>query len=72
LGSASTSTAEPNQPAHVHVDRGEATAKFWIENVALARNIGFSAKELGDIQRLVRQHRIELSEAWHGFFGSRR
>jgi hypothetical protein len=63
---------EPNEPPHVHVDRGDASAKFWIENVALARNVGFSAKELGDIQRLVRQHRKELLEAWHGFFGAGR
>jgi hypothetical protein len=47
---------EPNEPPHVHIDRGDSSAKFWIENVALARNVGFSARELGDIQRLVRQH----------------
>jgi hypothetical protein len=34
---------EPNEPAHVHVDRGEASAKVWLEPVALARNLGFRA-----------------------------
>ena len=47
---------EPNEPPHVHMDRGGATAKFWIENLSLARNIGFSAQELGEAQRLVREH----------------
>ena len=63
---------EPKEPPHVHVDRGDASAKFWLENISFARNVGFSAKELGDIQRLVREHRRELLEAWYGFFGASR
>ena len=63
---------EPNEPPHVHMDRGGATAKFWIENLSLARNIGFSAQELGEAQRLVREHREDFLEEWHGFFGTRR
>ena len=61
-----------HEPPHVHVDRGSSSAKFWIENVSLARNVGLSAKELGEIQRLVREHRKQLLEAWHEFFGARR
>ena len=63
---------EPNEPPHVHMDRGGATAKFWIDNPSLARNIGFSAQELCEAQRLVREHREDFLEAWHGFFGTRR
>jgi hypothetical protein len=63
---------EPNEPPHVHMDRGGATAKFWIENLSLGRNIGFSAHELGEAQRLVREHREDFLEAWYGFFGTRR
>ena len=63
---------EQNEPPHVHLDRGGSSAKFWIENVSLAHNVGFSAKELGEIQRLVRAHREHLLEAWHEFFGTRR
>lgn len=37
---------EPNEPPHVHIDRGGCSAKFWLESIALARNVGFSAKEL--------------------------
>lgn len=61
---------EPNEPPHVHVDRGGSSAKFWIDNISLARNIGYSARELGTIQRLVREHREQLLEKWHGFFGT--
>lgn len=63
---------EPNEPPHVHVDRSGASAKIWLDNVALASNAGFSAKELGDVLRLVVAHQAQLLEAWHGFFGTGR
>jgi hypothetical protein len=63
---------EPNEPPHVHVDGGGASAKFWLDPVGLARNLGFSARELGDLLRLVRENRDRLLEAWDGFFGTRR
>ncbi len=60
---------EPNEPPHVHVDHGSATAKVWLYDNAIARNVGFSAKELGKIQRMVREHQQSLEEAWNAFFG---
>ena len=57
------------EPPHVHVDRDENTAKFWLTPVALARNIGFRPKELRGIQRLVTEHAAEFMEAWHDSFG---
>jgi hypothetical protein len=59
---------EPNEPPHVHIDRDDATCKFWLEPVALARNLGFGAKELRDVERLVIANQQELLEAWHGYF----
>ena len=63
---------EPNEPPHVHVDKGGISLKAWLEPVALARNLGFRAHELNGILTLVREHRAELLEAWHGHFGDRR
>lgn len=60
---------EPNEPPHVHVDKGGASAKFWIDPVALARNMGFGARDIAELHRLVREHRNRLLEAWNGFFG---
>src|SRR6266851_10017378 len=31
-----------NEPPHVHVDRDDQSAKFWLAPVALARNLGFN------------------------------
>lgn len=57
------------EPPHVHVDRDDHSAKFWLEPVALARNLGFGAAELRRIQRLVEEHEVQLLEAWHDYFG---
>lgn len=59
---------EPGEPPHIHVDYSNASAKVWLHDAAIARNIGFSAKELGKIQRMVREHQLRLQEAWDAFF----
>ena len=60
---------EPHEAPHVHVDRDDDSAKFWLDPVGLARNFGFSAHELRDIERLVTEHQGELLEAWNGHHG---
>ena len=60
---------EPNEPPHVHVDRGEATIKVWLEAVEVARSRGFRAHEIGSIVAMVQEHRDVLLEAWHDHFG---
>ncbi len=34
---------ETTEPPHVHVDRDDLSAKFWLEPFALAANFGFSS-----------------------------
>jgi hypothetical protein len=41
---------EPNEPPHIHVDRDDLSAKFWIDPVQLTANFGFRAHELREIQ----------------------
>jgi hypothetical protein len=52
------------------VDRDDATAKLWLLPVALARSIGFGAKELRTVEQLIVDHETELLEAWHEYFGA--
>jgi hypothetical protein len=61
---------EPNEPAHVHIDRDQCSAKFWLEPVGLARNMGFSGHELKRIGIIIENNRTFLLEAWHGYFGA--
>jgi hypothetical protein len=56
------------EPPHVHVDRDALTAKFWLDPVRLARNIGFHRREVGRIKQIVMRHESEIQEAWREFF----
>ena len=61
---------EPNEPPHIHVDRDDLSAKFWLDNPALVRNLGYPAKELNQLLKLIRKNQQHLLEAWHGYFGT--
>lgn len=56
------------EPRHVHVDRDDQSAKFWLAPVALARNLGFGPRELRDIERILIEHERDLLEAWDDYF----
>ncbi len=59
---------EPNEPPHMHIDREDMSAKFWLDPVGLVRNFGFAPRELRRLQSLVEENRIQLLEAWYGYF----
>lgn len=60
---------EPNEAPHVHIDRDSQSCKFWLQPVAFARNLGFSANELRSLERLVIDNHQRLLEAWYENFG---
>ncbi len=60
---------EPNEPPHVHVDKAEATAKVWLEEVGFARHRGFRSKERAAILGIVTEHRQAMLEAWNEYLG---
>lgn len=49
------------EPAHVHVDRDDSTAKVWLRPVSLAWASGFADHELRRVLRLVEDHVQEMS-----------
>jgi hypothetical protein len=63
---------EPNEPPHVHVDRDDLSAKFWLQPLALARNFGFPTRELRRIRALIEGNLEKPLEAWHGHISAKR
>ena len=61
--------SDHGEPAHVHVQQKDSVAKFWLQPVRLARSKGFERQELLDIQRIVSDHKQQLTEAWNEYFG---
>ena len=62
---------EGYEPPHIHIDKGGNTVKFWLDPVAVARNIGFSEREIRLLAQKVEEDRQDFIEAWHGYFGDR-
>jgi hypothetical protein len=60
---------EPNEPPHVHVDRDNSSAKFWLSPVSLVRTVGYSRRELAVLEGLIQRNELLLLEAWYDFFG---
>ena len=58
-----------SETPHVHVDRDELSAKFWLDPVALAKNLGFAASELRKIERIVGAAQSELLDRWYREYG---
>ena len=56
------------EPPHVHVERDDKIAKFWLQPVRLHRSGGFTRREIDRVQRLARDQEEELLEAWHDYF----
>ena len=59
---------ENGEPAHIHIQRDQAMAKFWLSPVALASSTRFSARELRELKKHVTQNRDQFLEAWNEYF----
>ncbi len=57
-----------DEPPHVHVERDDNIAKFWLDPARLSSSGGFARKEIKDIQRLVEDNQKRLMRSWHEFF----
>ncbi len=60
---------EGSELPHIHIDRDGNTAKFWLESPSVARNIGFSQRELRVLQEKVVEEQVAFLKAWREYFG---
>jgi len=61
---------ENGKPAHIHIQRENMLAKFWLQPVALASSTRFSPKELRQLQQLVAENKETFLEAWNEHFSN--
>ncbi len=59
-----------DEPPHVHVEREDKVAKFWLDPIRLQESGGMSRPEIGRIHPLVSDHQNILREAWDEYFDS--
>lgn len=55
---------------HIHIRKGEAVAKFWVEpEVKLADSYGMASHELAELASVVRDNHETIERGWNEFFG---
>jgi hypothetical protein len=60
--------SDRQEPPHVHVERDDKVAKFWLQPVRLEGSGGFSRREINRIQKLVEKNVEKLLRCWNEYF----
>ncbi|MBI5078903.1 DUF4160 domain-containing protein, partial [Candidatus Saganbacteria bacterium] len=50
---------EGNEPKHVHVEKAEKHAKFWLNPIMLVVNHKFNSSELKKIEEIIEERKKE-------------
>ena len=64
-------SAEGWEPPHAHFAKDGKEAKVWLNDLGVAVNLGYSAREPGEIIRKARDERAAFQEAWNDYFANR-
>jgi hypothetical protein len=56
------------EPPHIHVERDDNQAKFWLAPVRFQKNLGFKGAELKKIANLVEENQEDLMRSWDEYF----
>jgi hypothetical protein len=60
---------EGNEPPHIHVEKREANAKYWLTpNVSCAYCYGFNSKEEKEISSIVKEYKQFFIGKWNEYF----
>lgn len=62
-------SSDGGEPMHIHIERDDAVAKYWLAPVRVATSKGYRSAELRDVERIVQEHETQLMEAWREYFG---
>ena len=61
-------SADGNEPPHVHVERDENIAKFWLRPVRLQDSGGFGRVEIRRVRAIIEGNVDALLRSWNEFF----
>jgi Domain of unknown function (DUF4160) len=59
---------ENDEPVHIHIEKADDSAKFWLNPVELEYNYGFNSGELKQIENIIRQNSGKLILKWNEYF----
>jgi hypothetical protein len=57
-----------SEVVHIHVERENMIAKFWVDPIRFQESGGFNRKELLKIQKIIEENAHRIMEAWNEYF----
>jgi hypothetical protein len=58
-----------DEPHHIHVERDDKVAKFWLDPIRFQNSGGFNRVELKQIRSIIEENQEFFMEAWNEYFG---
>jgi hypothetical protein len=55
---------------HIHIERNDKIAKFWLRPVRLQSSGGFNRIEISRIHKIINENHLKLLGTWNEYFGS--
>jgi hypothetical protein len=59
---------ENHEPIHIHIEKADSYAKFWIDPVFVTINYGFNSKQLKEIGNYIEEHKEIITQKWNEHF----
>jgi hypothetical protein len=53
-----------NERIHIHIEKSDRHAKYWLQPLELAINGGFRDHELSEIERIINRHSGDIVARW--------
>lgn len=62
-------SSEGNEPAHIHIEKGDAVGKIWLEpTLERAYLHGFTKQEEKKLFSIVEKSMDDFKRSWHEYF----
>ena len=62
-------SGDGDEPMHVHGERENNVAKFWLDPIRLQTPGGFRQSEITRMAKIIKGRRTEIVEEWNEDFG---
>lgn len=64
-------SADCNEKQHIHIEKAEKIAKFWLIPVELQENHGYNTREINEIIRIIEENHQYILDRWEEHCGDR-
>ena len=61
-------SGDRDEPHHIHVERDDKVAKYWIDPIRLQNSGSFNRLELKQIRSIIEEKQESFMEAWNENF----